>query len=567
MGVGCTRVVERVLASMGRLSGGAPAEFKQALDVTNGGVLWALPALIANGLLQHTKSHFALPKGFYGTTHIFLLLAFMALARIKSNEKLRYTPAGEGGLLLGLDRIPEVRTLRRKIDHLSSTGEVEQWTSTLSKEWMDSDLEVTGTLYIDGHVRVYHGKENLLKRYVSRQKLCMRGVSDYWLNDKHGRPFFLVSTPFTSGLINMLRDEIVPRLLKEVPHQPAPEELGANPLLARFMLVFDREGYSPGFFKEMWDEHRIACMTYNKYPKGDWDVGEFHEQTGTGVNGEEVKMKIAERGTLLGKADKQIWVREIRKLTDSGHQTSIVCTEYLSEVHSLAVRMFSRWCQENFFRYMTQHFGLNALAGYNTEEADETKPIVNPKYRKVEAQIKSKAGKLGRKHRKFAEITLSDIPDSKEKQVYNERKSKLVEEIGLLEKDLVELKSTRKDILKYITLKDLPEEQRFSLVAPGKKAFIDTIKMISYRAETAMASVLNKAMSRPDDARSLLRDIYTQEADILPDKEAGTLTIRLHNLTNRMSDKAAKELAKNLNETETIYPGSNLRLHYELVSG
>lgn len=567
MGVACTRVVERVLASMGRLSDGAPAEFKQALDVTNGGVLWALPALIANGLLQHTKNHFALPKGFYGTTHIFLLLAFMALSRIKSNEKLRYTPAGEGGILLGLDRIPEVRTLRRKINYLSSTGEVEQWASTLSKEWMDSDLEVTGTLYIDGHVRVYHGKKNLLKRYVSRQKLCMRGISDYWLNDKHGRPFFLVSTPFTSGLISMLRDEIVPRLLEEVPHQPTPEELSANPLLARFILIFDREGYSPGFFKEMWDEHRISCMTYNKYPKEDWDVSEFHEQTGSGVNGEEVKMKMAERGTLLGKSNERIWVREIRKLTDSGHQTSIICTEYLSEIHSLAVKMFSRWCQENFFRYMTQHFGLDALAGYNTEEADETKPIINPEYRKIEAQIKSKAGKLGRKHRMFGEITLSDIPDSKEKQSYNERKSKLIEEIDLLKKDLSKLKSTRKETSKYITLKELPETQRFSLIAPKKKAFIDTVKIISYRAETAMALVLNKVMSRPDDARSLLREIYTQEADILPDKEAGTLTIRLHNLTNRMSDKAVQELAKNLNETETIYPGSNLRLHYELVSG
>lgn len=91
--------------------------------------------------------------------------------------------------------------------------------------------------------------------------------------------------------------------------------------------------------------------------------------------------------------------------------------------------------------------------------------------------------------------------------------------------------------------------------------------MIAYRAETAMASVLNKVMSHPDDARSLLREIYTQEADILPDEEAGTLTIRLHHLTNRMSDKAAKELAKHLNETETIYPGSNLRMRYELVSG
>ena len=170
MGMGCTRVVERVLATMGKFSG-APTVFKPALDVPNGGVLWALPALIATGLLRHTHNYFALPKGFYGTTHIFLLLAFMALSRIKSNEKLRYKSAGESGILLGLDRIPEVRTLRRKLDHLSSSGEVKEWSSTLSKEWMNTDLEAIGTLYIDGHVRVYHGKEKLLKRYVLRTNL------------------------------------------------------------------------------------------------------------------------------------------------------------------------------------------------------------------------------------------------------------------------------------------------------------------------------------------------------------------------------------------------------------
>lgn len=566
MGMGCTRVVERVLATMGKLSG-APAVFKPAQDVPRGGVLWALPALMANGLLRHTQHHFTLPKGFYGTTHIFLLLAFMALSRIKSNEKLRYKSAGEGGILLGLDRIPEVRTLRRKLDHLSSSGEVEAWSATLSKEWMNTDLEAIGTLYIDGHVRVYHGKEKLLKRYVSRQKLCMRGVSDYWVNDKSGRPFFVISTPFNSGLINMLRDEIVPRLLKEVPRQPTLEELDKKPLLARFLLVFDREGYSPGFFKEMWEKHRIACMTYNKYPKDDWDLNEFHDQTGSSIHGEEVTMKIAERGTLIGKPGQQIWVREIRKLTDSGHQTSIICTEYLFEVHTLAVQMFSRWCQENFFKYMLEHFDLDALAGNKTECADETKPIVNPEYRKLESQIKSKAGKLGRQLKNFAEIILSDVPDAKERRIYIERKSKLMEEIDLLKNDLSTLKIAKKKTLRHITLKDLPEELQFSLIAPKKKAFVDTIKMIAYRSETAMASVLNKAMSRPNDARALLRTIYTQEADIVPDEKAGTLTIRLHHLTNHMSDNSVKELAKNLNETETLYPGTNLRLCYELVSG
>src|SRR5437867_6951147 len=78
-----------------------------------------------------------------------------ALARIKSLERLRYEPPGEWGKLLGLDRIPEVRTLREKLQILCQDGQkVGEWSHTLAQEWMEADPQSAGTLYIDGHVRV-----------------------------------------------------------------------------------------------------------------------------------------------------------------------------------------------------------------------------------------------------------------------------------------------------------------------------------------------------------------------------------------------------------------------------
>ncbi|MFH1147751.1 MAG: hypothetical protein V1736_08590 [Pseudomonadota bacterium] len=199
--MGCTRALERVAAAVGILQE-APTRFEPAADVPNGGVLLALPALLANGLLRHTKECFSLPKGFYGLVQIFLLLGFMALARIKSIERLRFCPPGEWGNLLGLDRIPEVRTLREKVKRIAETGEVGQWCGRLSKEWLESDPEAAGTLYIDGHIRAYHGSQTKLpRRYVARQRLCLRGMTDYRVSDREGRPFFVLSTPFTPGLL------------------------------------------------------------------------------------------------------------------------------------------------------------------------------------------------------------------------------------------------------------------------------------------------------------------------------------------------------------------------------
>src|SRR2546425_9109994 len=95
----------------------------------------AVPALLAQGLLRHRPQSYQLPKGFYGIDSVFLLLALMALARIRSLEQLRYQTPGEWGKVLGLDRIPEVRTLRSKIELLCrDLGRAMQWNAELDKE-------------------------------------------------------------------------------------------------------------------------------------------------------------------------------------------------------------------------------------------------------------------------------------------------------------------------------------------------------------------------------------------------------------------------------------------------
>jgi hypothetical protein len=96
MGRGATATMERLAASLGLLEEAAP-RFAPALDIPKGGVLLALPALLLSGLLRHSAKYFRLPPGFYGLTSIFLLLAFMALARLKSVEALRYYAHSDHG--------------------------------------------------------------------------------------------------------------------------------------------------------------------------------------------------------------------------------------------------------------------------------------------------------------------------------------------------------------------------------------------------------------------------------------------------------------------------------------
>lgn len=561
MGMGATDTSGRVLASLGAAVAVKP-EFEPAADVPNAGVLTALPALVSCGLLRGSQKHFELPPGYYALPSIFLLLAFLALARVRSLESLRYCAPGEWGKVLGLDRVPEVRTLREKLRVLVSTGEPEQWSAELCRQWMQADPEATGVFYIDGHVRVYHGAQTQLpRRYVSRQRLCLRGTTDYWVNALDAQPFFVVTRAVDPGLVKVIEEEIVPRLERDIPELPSKPD---HPLGHRFRLVFDREGYSPVLFAKLRTKH-IACSTYRRKPGPDWPAEEFALEPVTLTNGETVIMTLAERGVFLDRGG--LWVREVRRRADnSQHQSAIVSTDYLSPRSQLAAPMFGRWGQENFFRYMLEHYGLDRLISYGLESIPETTRVVNPAHRALEAAVRKRNGLLSRRRAEFAALALDQPIAPKLVEHWEQRKAALLQEIAPLEQEIVDLKAQRKATPRHIAVKDLPPEHRFSQLHSASKHFIDTIKMVAYRAETAMVHVLRDVLSRHDDARSLLRAIYCNEGDLLPDHEAGTLTVRLHHLANRSSDLAVRHLCEELTATETVFPETNLRLIYELGS-
>jgi hypothetical protein len=146
------------------------------------------------------------------------------------------------------------------------------------------------------------------------------------------------------------------------------------------------------------------------------------------------------------------------------------------------------------------------------------------------------------------------------------RKVTLQEEIEALQQELATRKAERKATPHHIPIEALPEEARFRQLSTQSKHLVDTLKMLAYRAETAMANSLREHLTRPDEARRLLRALYATDADLLPDPAAGTLTVRLHHGANAANDLAIAKLCEELNATETLFPRTNLRLVLKLGS-
>jgi transposase-like protein len=210
-GTAVKRLEERLLASQGELAQ-APPHFEPVEGVANAGVLLALPAIIGEGLLSSAERVYTpLKAGFYGLHSILLCLVMMALLRIKTIERLSGHQPGELGILLGLDRVPEVKTLRRKLDELGGRQRAAKLAAALTERWSRGEPDELGVLYIDGHVTAYTGRKHRLpKTFVQKRRQCQPASTDTWVHNGAAEPLFFVTSPINQHLLALIDQEVIP---------------------------------------------------------------------------------------------------------------------------------------------------------------------------------------------------------------------------------------------------------------------------------------------------------------------------------------------------------------------
>ncbi|MGH3523665.1 MAG: putative transposase, partial [Mycobacterium sp.] len=195
------RVGDRIMAYLGFLDDAAPL-FRPGTRVPGAGVLLALPALVQGGVFRCAQEIYgSIGPAFYGLRTSILALLLMALLRIRRPEGLKEHPPDDLGRVLGLDRAPEVKTLRRKLTRLAAFGRAVEFGRALAERRVALRGNAMGFLYVDGHVRVYHGQHRLPKTHVARMRLSMPATSDYWVNDMAGDPLFVVTAEANAGLV------------------------------------------------------------------------------------------------------------------------------------------------------------------------------------------------------------------------------------------------------------------------------------------------------------------------------------------------------------------------------
>ena len=559
MGRAARDVEGRTLASAGLMTEATPVFASPANAVAYGGVLAALPMLLREGLLGAANRLFRLPAGFYGLTTILLFVACMTLARVRNPESLRYQAPGEWGAILGLDRCPETKTLRRKLRLLASAEHtVRDWQSALARTWATEHQDDWATLAVDGHGKVYTGRNGRLpKHFVARQKLCLPASVSYWINALGGAPLLCLHQALDPKLIKAIEQDVVPQLqqLGVVP-EAAPDLTRPQAGAPALTLVFDREGWSPDLFKRL-ARRGIACITWHKNFKGkDWPQDDFrtlevpiHGPAGTSAT----TVDLAEQPIVLRNG---LTVRQIRRRLANGRQVPMITTHPQMPLDQVAGAMFSRWSQENFFKYLREQFNLDSLPTHDLDPLDPDAQVVNPVRRALEKTIRRVRSRLAAARNRLAKALQEHHQDTA---------TGLEAAANAAAAELDELKQQRADTPTHVRAGDLPEQDKLDALPVGGRLFLDVVRMIAYRAETRMMAPVIAAQGNKPNARRLLRALLTSDANIIPEPTKGVLRVHLLGLGNDACDRMLAPLIEELNATRTIYPGTELRLVYELA--
>ena len=155
---------------------------------------------------------------------------------------------------------------------------------------------------------------------------------------------------------------------------------------------------------------------------------------------------------------------------------------------------------------------------------------------------------------------LQDL-DGADLQAHAER----LQNIQQVQADVDEVRVQRNNTSKKVPLASLPDDVRPRQLAPLAKMLTDTIKMIAYRAETALVGLLRPHLTKEEEARALVRELFVSAADLEPNEQEKTLTIRVHRMACPAHDKAIAALLTDLTQAEFCHPETGMRLLYELA--
>jgi len=542
------RSLDRLFARLGLLDDAAPL-FRDGGRVPRAGVLLAVPALMRSGVLDVARRVYgSIGPAFYGLRTTIVALLLLALLRIKRPEGLKEHSPVDLGRLLGLDRAPEVKTLRRKLTRLARSGGATLFGHLLAERRVAAVGSALGFLYVDGHVRVYHGQRDIPKAHVARMRIALPATTDYWANDTRGDPLFVVTADANAGMVTML-----PKILQE-----ARALVGKR----RITVVFDRGGWSPKLFADI-VAAGFDLLTYRKGRFRRLPRRRFQEHTAV-FGGQRVTYELADQDIRL--LDGKLRLRQVTRLSDHGHQTPIVTSRRDLRAVEVAYRMFERWRQENFFKYLREEFALDALIDYGVEPDDAMREVPNPKWAEVDAKLRAARDRVAAITRRIgADAALKELGLARTRRARALLDRHVRRELGAAIAESMKLERRRAVVPRRIPVGERTDGEVVKL-SIERKHLSNVLKMVAYQAESDLVRAARPHYRRADDeGRTLVQSALASAADITVAADKRELRVLLAPMSSPHRTRAIDALCQELTAAAVVFPGTRLRLVYAVA--
>jgi transposase len=501
------------------------------------------PALAAVGLLEAAASTFALPRSErFGVRATTLSMFFMTLLSKTTLEAAKHLRRAEFGAMVGSGRAPCVKTLRRKLAELADQAKASDFGVTLARRWVDAGIIATAYLYVDGHMKLYTGKRRLQEVWNSQRRMPLPGVHTYFVGDSAGRPLLFLTEDLSANL-----GKAMPRVIEAIE-----EVLGDR----HFTVVFDRGGFDGELFTWL-AERKVDFITYQRgTPK--LDDGLFARRE-CRFEGRRVRFWLAEDTVMIAKSGP--W-RRIVVRTKDGHQTPIITNlGHSVPAARVACLMFARWRQENLFKYMGEHHGLDELVSYGVDLTDPDTLIPNPDRKRLDRQIAERRKELTASKARLGDAVLSEPKDrSRSAHGLKVAQRGAVKTLRGLEGDIEALVEQRRQTPPRVTVSDLGRPRH--VMRLERKAIVDRIKISAYNAEEWLLDRLVIHYPHPNDVRDLLRSFAELSGEIRT--SAGGVVVALDPPDTPIHRRALRGLVEDLNAIGTRFPGTEVPVTYEV---
>jgi hypothetical protein len=563
------RCGERVAARWGQLTHAEPM-FAPAARVPLAGLLLAIPALETTALLPCAATVFGcLRNGFYGLDTMLVEGVLRALAgEPRAEGSTRIDPVALGRVL-GLDRAPEVKTIRRKVTALAATGRADELLAAMAAAHVarldETNPDLLAVFYVDGHVRAYQGARKVAKTHLSRLKFPAPATVETWVSDASGDPVLVVMAASGASLAMELR-----RLLPDLRRAVGDDR--------RVLVGFDRGGWSPALFAHM-DGQGFDVLTWRKGLADDVDPDLFSDLTHTDETGRTHAWRVADTTVDLpvGEHDQVFTMRQVSLLVannktgrqehgqNSTRQIHILTTRADLPVEQVIYRRGSRWRQENYFRYARMHFDLDSHDAYATTEDDPTRLVPNPGKKKAHKQLLAARARYDRAlaATDAAMLDVVSPPPGESVLITNTDHDRLTADLRAAESNLDTAQAAHRAVPARLPLAQVNPGQQ--VLDVQTKLISHAIRIAAFNTATALARAIrvHTGYARANhEAHALVRQALTGSGDIDPGN--GTLTVRLDPLPTRRATTAIAQLCEHLTATQTRYPGTNLILRYEI---